>query len=312
MILSVSRRTDIPNYYSQWFINRLKEGYLYVKNPMNPHRISRVSLSPDTVDCMVFWTKNPLPMIDRLDCLGGYGYYFQFTLTGYGKDIEPGVPDKRKQMIGVFRRLSARTGREKVIWRYDPIFFTDRYTPAYHIKAFGEIAESLQGYTDKVVISFMDLYAKAKRNMEGISVQGIEESRFYDFVSTLSGTARKNNMKIATCAEKIDLLSYGIGHNCCIDKELIEKITGSKIEVKKDKNQRKECGCVESIEVGTYDTCQNGCRYCYANESEKRVTHNSRLYDPHSPLLCGVVTEEDTVTERKVRSLKETQLSLFG
>ena len=160
MVLSVSRRTDIPNYYAEWFYNRIKEGFLYVRNPMNSHQISKINLSPDVVDCIVFWTKNPENMLLGLDKLRDYSYYFQFTLTGYGRDIEPGIPHKRKYMIEVFRRLSDMIGHDRVVWRYDPILFNDRYTQAYHLKAFREIAENLRGYTDRVVISFVDLYAK--------------------------------------------------------------------------------------------------------------------------------------------------------
>lgn len=302
MILSVSRRTDIPNYYSEWFMNRIREGYLYVRNPMNAHQISRIDLSPEIVDCIVFWTKNPLPMMDKLDGLKDYKYYFQFTLTGYGKDMEPNLPDKRKQMIDIFCRLSSVTGKERVIWRYDPIFFTDKYTAEYHIRAFRAIAEGLQGYTEKVVISFLDLYAKTKKNMKDIKVVNLEEGRFFDFVSQLSDIAREKKMKIATCAEEMDLAPYGIEHNHCIDQELIEKITGCKINAKKDKNQREVCGCIESMEVGSYNTCKNACKYCYANYSDEKVRGSCQLYDPHSPLLCGVITEEDKITERRVRN----------
>lgn len=311
MILSVSRRTDIPNYYSEWFINRIKQGYLYVRNPMNIHQISRIDLSPEVVDCIVFWTKNPLPMMDKLDELKDYNYYFQFTLTGYGKDIEPNLPDKRKRMLGIFRELSTRIGREKVIWRYDPIAFTDKYTAEYHIKAFREIAEALQDHTDKVVISFVDLYEKTKKNMKGINLVNLQGSDFNYFVSELSAIAKGHGMKIAACAEEMDLVPYGIEHNCCIDKELIEKLTGCKISVKKDKSQREECGCVESVEIGTYNTCRNACKYCYANYSGEKVNGNCQNYDPLSPLLCGTVTEEDKITERKVKSFKEGQISLF-
>ena len=305
MIISASRRTDIPNYYSEWFINRLKAGYVYVRNPMNLHQISRIDLSPGVVDCIVFWTKNPLPMMDRLDALDGYSYYFQFTLTGYGKDLEPNLPDKREQMIDIFRRLSLKTGKEKVIWRYDPILFTDRYTPKYHCKAFREMAEALRGYTDKVVISLIDWYVKTKKNMKGILVKKPEEHDFLACISELSAIARENRIKIAACAEETDWTMYGIERNCCIDPKQIEKITGCKIKAKKDKNQRKMCGCMESIDIGSYHTCRNACRYCYANDSEERVSRNCLIYDPHSPLLCGIITEKDTVTERKVRSLKE-------
>ncbi len=311
MILSVSRRTDIPNYYSEWFINRIREGYLYVRNPMNIHQISKINLSPQIVDCIVFWTKNPLPMMDKLDDLKDYNYYFQFTLTSYGKDIEPNLPDKRKHMIRIFRELSSKIGKEKVIWRYDPIVFTDRYTAEYHLKAFREIAVALQGYTDKVVISFVDLYAKTKKNMKSINVVNLEDSKLFEFVSKLSVIAKENEMKIATCAEEIDLTSYGIEHNCCIDKDLIEKIIGCKISVKKDKNQREECGCIESIEIGSYNTCRNACKYCYANYSDEKVSSNCQIYDPQSPLLCGIITEEVKITERKVKSLKEEQISIF-
>ena len=311
MILSVSRRTDIPNYYSGWFYNRIKEGFLYVRNPMNAHQVSRIDLSPELVDCIVFWTKNPLPMMDRLGELREYPYYFQFTLTGYGKDIEPGLPDKRTVLIEAFRELSRRIGKEKVIWRYDPILFTERYTEAYHVRAFGEIGGALRGYTDRVVISFVDLYAKTKKNMKGIGMVDQEKEMLVKFASELSQIAGQNGMKIASCAESIDLASCGIEHNSCIDKQLVERIIGCKINVLKDKNQRKECGCIESVEVGTYHTCQNGCKYCYANDSVGRVRENCALYDPDSPILCSRITDQDVITERKVRSLKMTQMSLF-
>ena len=166
MILSVSRRTDIPNYYSQWFYNRIKEGFVYVRNPMNAHQVSRIEITPDVVDCIVFWTKNPEPMMERLEELSAYHYYFQFTLTGYGRDMEPGIPHKREKMIPVFQALSDRIGKEKVIWRYDPIIFSQRYTPAYHLKAFEQIAMALKGFTEKCVISFVDENAKNRKNME--------------------------------------------------------------------------------------------------------------------------------------------------
>ena len=140
MIISASRRTDIPAFYSEWFLNRIKEGFLDVRNPMNNRQVSRLPLSPELVDCIVFWTKNPIPMLPKLDGLRKYCYYFQFTLTGYGRDIETNLPDKRKELIPAFQELSDRIGPERVIWRYDPILVSDRYSAAYHIKAIAEIA----------------------------------------------------------------------------------------------------------------------------------------------------------------------------
>ena len=311
MILSVSRRTDIPNYYSEWFVNRIKAGYVYVRNPLNAHQVSKIDISPEIVDCIVFWTKNPKPMMDRLDELKEYEYYFQFTLTGYGSDMEGKVPHKKEKMIPIFQELSEKIGRKKVIWRYDPIIFTRKYTPEYHLKAFEQIATALNGYTEKCVISFVDVYAKNKKNMDSLDSFEIDKHELLQFSEKMAKIARKNDMIIGSCAENINLDECGIVHNCCIDKALIENIIGCRLKVEKDKNQRQECGCMESVEIGTYNTCKNGCKYCYANYSEESVVNNCKKYDPKSPILCGELSEDDKVTERKVKSLKEQQLNLF-
>lgn len=307
MILSVSRRTDIPNYYPEWFMNRIKEGYLCVRNPMNPRQISKISLSTEVVDCIVFWTKNPEPMIPYLHELDekGYDYFFQFTLTGYGKDIEPGVPHKREKMLEVFRTLSERIGSNKVVWRCDPILFNEKYTPEYHINAFRTIAEALCGYTKRCVISFVDEYARNRKNMQALGCYELPEQELKSFAKQLAEIAKANGMSIATCAEKMDLEECGIAHSSCIDRHLIEEIIGCRLDVKKDKNQRPECGCVESVEVGTYNTCKNGCKYCYANHSMESMLKNCKKYDVNSPMLCGQILEDDVITERKVKSLKQ-------
>lgn len=311
MILSASRRTDIPNYYSEWFLNRIKEGYLYVRNPMNHHQVSRILLTPEVVDCIVFWTKNPEPMLSRLEELSAYQYYFQFTLTGFGRDIEPNVPHKKKCVIPIFQKLSCAIGRERVIWRYDPIIFTQRYTPEYHLKAFAQIAGALKGFTSKCVVSFVDLYAKNQKNMQSLDPFFLPEQALLEFGAEIASIAGKNGMKIAACAENMDLSACGIGRNCCIDRELVEQLTGCKIHGRKDRNQRPECGCMESVEVGTYNTCQNGCLYCYANYSPKSVSGNCRLYDVNSPILCGKITENDKITDRKMNTCREEQLSII-
>ena len=305
MILSVSRRTDIPNYYSQWFYNRIKEGFVYVRNPMNTHQVSRIEITPDVVDCIVFWTKNPEPMMERLEELSAYHYYFQFTLTGYGRDMEPGIPHKREKMIPVFQALSDRIGKEKVIWRYDPIIFSQRYTQEYHLKAFEQIAMALKGFTEKCVISFVDEYAKNRKNMELLGAYEMDRYQLPEFAKKISQIAKRNGMDTGSCAESIDLAECGIKHNCCIDKELIEKIIGGRIKAGKDRNQRPECGCMESVEIGAYHTCKNGCKYCYANSSAENVARNCSKYDPTSPILCGAIAENDRITQRRVRSLTE-------
>lgn len=305
MILSASRRTDIPTYYSEWFFNRIREGFLYVRNPMSIHQISRIDLSPELVDCIVFWTKNPRPMLSRLDELKNYTYYFQFTLTGYGKDLEAGLPDKEKVMIPVFQELSSKIGKEKVIWRYDPIVFSENYPMDYHLRTFEKYSALLNGYTEKCVISFVDIYAKNKKNMESSGSKEISPQELQDFAKQIADMAHANGMVMATCAEVVDLEACGIEHNHCIDKDLIERLTGYRIKAGKDKVQRAECGCIESVEIGTYNTCRNGCKYCYANYSPAAVDVNCALYDPASPLLCSEpVSIRDKVTERKVSSLK--------
>ena len=230
MILSVSRRTDIPCYYSDWFYNRIKEGFVYVRNPMNDHQISRISLSPKVVDCIVFWTKNPEKMLERMDELAAYQYYFQFTLTGYGTDMEPNVPHKKNHMIQVFRQLSEQIGADRVVWRYDPIIFSDIYTPDYHLRAFRQLAEALQGYTQKCIISFVDIYARNRTRMDTLHLQEPGSTEFHFFLSEISRIAADHQMELATCAEKADLEAYGIKHNSCIDKDMIEKILDAELK----------------------------------------------------------------------------------
>ncbi len=311
MILSVSRRTDIPNYYSEWFLKRLKEGDLYVRNPINPHQVSRVLLSPDVVDCIVFWTKNPQPLLQRLSELHPYSFYFQFTLTGFGRDMEPYMPDKKAVMIPIFQRLSEEIGKEKVIWRYDPILFNATYTPEYHLNAFEQIAKKLRGYTLKCVISFVDIYRKNEKNLRACGSYALPENQLIPFGTALVQIAGENDIKVASCAEKLDLSVCGIEHNCCIDQRLMEQIVGCRMKAGKDKNQREACGCLESVDVGAYHTCKSGCIYCYANSSPNTVLRNSSLYDVNSPLLCGRITESDQITVKKVTSWKERQLSIW-
>ena len=171
MIISASRRTDIPTYYSEWFMQRIKEGYVLARNPMNAHQVSRISLNPEVVDGIVFWTKNPLPMLDKLPLLKDYMYYFQFTLNGYEQDVEAGVPPKDKFIVPGFQRLSDMLGPERVIWRYDPILLNNKYTFNYHVQRFAELAKQLAPYTKQCTISFLDMYAKTERNMQGLAVQ---------------------------------------------------------------------------------------------------------------------------------------------
>ncbi len=317
MIISASRRTDIPAFYSDWFLNRLQEGYALVRNPLNIHQASKIKLTPDVVDFIVFWTKNPEPLLLKLDKLKDYNYYFQFTLTSYDSDIEENVPKKGKYVIQTFKKLSDKIGKNRVIWRYDPILLNDKYTIDYHTKNFEKIAKQLSDYTEKCTISFLDLYKKTEKNLSGCNITPFNEQLIRILAKNLSEIAHSYDLDIDTCSENIDLSEFQIKHARCIDADLMEKLTDYKFKVSKDKNQRKECGCVESIDIGAYNTCKNGCRYCYANFNQKQVDINYAKYDCNSPMLCNKIDSlQDKITERKVKSIMEKncngkQLNIF-
>ena len=304
MIISASRRTDIPTYYPDWLFNRLREEYVLVRNPMNVHQVGKINLSPEVVDGLVLWTKNPIPMFGRLSELEKYNFYFQFTLNAYGKDVEPNVPSKNDTIIPAFIELSKAIGRDRVIWRYDPIFFNENYTMEYHCRYFKKLTSILSDYTEKCTISFLDLYRNTARNIQPLQIQIETHEQQLELLSSFSQIAKQYGIYIDTCAEAIELGGLDIPHACCIDKERLERLGNCQLIVEKDKNQRPECGCVASIDIGAYNTCKNGCLYCYANYSTKTVIKNSEKHNPASPLLFGEVGEEDTIIERKVESWK--------
>ena len=318
MIISASRRTDIPAYFTEWFLNRVKEGYAVVRNPMNAKQLSRISLDPELVDCIVFWTKNPVPLIPRLDELKDYCYYFQFTLTGYGKDIERNLPDKKKVLIPAFQQLADKIGPERVIWRYDPIMINNRYPLDWHYRAFEEIAGCLKGYTEKCVFSFVDDYFKIKKTLDDMGIYYPSDEEMRDMAIRIREIAGANNMKVATCAEKIDLEDLGIDHNACIDKALVERLTGGKIKDTKknlkDAAQRNDCKCMPSKDIGCHNTCSNGCIYCYANYSPESVKKSMAKYDPKSPILCDTINPGEEVkdaTDQKRLVQYDQQISMF-
>ena len=311
MIISASRRTDIPTYYSEWFFNRLREGYVLVRNPMNARQISRISLSPEAVDGIVFWTKNPVPMLSRLGELEPYPYYFQFTLTAYGRDVEPNLPGKNGVLIPAFQELSRMAGRERVVWRYDPIFLSDRYTVEYHCRYFRVLAAKLGEYTEKCTVSFLDFYRSTARNMRSLHIREMTAAQQREMMERFSEIAGEYGLYIDTCSEAISLEDLGVSHASCVDRERLERIGGYRLNVGRDRNQREECGCAASVDIGAYDTCGNGCLYCYATDSRPRAAERVRAHRPDSPILFGTVGPEDVIREREAVSLREQQLSLF-
>ena len=305
MILSVSRRTDIPAFYAEWFMERLRQKYVLVRNPFNAHNISRIPLSPENVDAIVFWTKNSKPIhkyLDEIDELK-YKYYFQYTITPYKKDLEEEVQDK-KEIVETFKKLSEKTGSEKVVLRYDPVILSDNYTIDFHKKAFTRLCDLLAPYTKKIIISFLDDYKKISKNIKQLNIKEISAEEMYIMAEYFADTAKKYNLKIESCAEQIDLERFGINHGKCIDNELIEKITGYKLSVGRD-NQRNACGCIKCIDIGEYNTCMHKCLYCYANINKDAAFKNNKLHDKKSPLLIGYVDEiKDKITDRNIKDTK--------
>jgi hypothetical protein len=302
VIISASRRTDIPAFYGEWMLNRLRAGEVLVRNPVNRTRVQRVPLSPHGVDCIVFWTKDPGPFLPRLPEIDrmGYRYYFLFTLTPYGGDIEANV-GRKSSILESFKRLSGTIGPDRVVWRYDPVLITSAYTLDYHREWFARLAESLDGHTRRCVISFVQMYRKIRGSMAAVGAASPDDGTVQEIARSFGAAARSHSMELLTCSTGMDLAEHGIGHSACIDAALITRITGRAVPPRKDAAQRPECGCAESRDIGSYDTCPHGCLYCYANSNVGTAARARALCDPGSPLLCDALHGDETVTEHVPR-----------
>jgi DNA repair photolyase len=297
MIISASRRTDIPAFYSDWFMNRIRAGYCTVPNPFNRNQISRVELGPQDVDVIVFWTRNPRPLFRHLDELDqrGYRYYFQYTVLNNPRTVDPKSPSV-DAAIKTFRELADRVGSQRVIWRYDPIVLSEATSPAFHMASHARIAEALAGATRRNVVSIVDIYKKAQKRLrelrqQGVVVEEITQAGISNEVGAilehLAAIASRCGMEIYSCAEELDLRPYGIQPGKCIDDEYIARTFGLQLKIKKDPGQRDACGCVVSKDIGTYDTCLFGCQYCYATTSFETAQQNHAQHDSLSSSLIG-------------------------
>lgn len=307
MILHTGMRTDIPAFYTEWFVNRLKEGYVLVRNPYNLIQVTKYRISPDVVDVLAFCTKNPSPFLPHLDLLEDYGQYWHVTITPYGKDIEPNVPEKER-VIETFVKLSKKIGKHRIVWRYDPIFISEKYSVEQHIKDFKQMAEILAGYTDTCVISFIDLYQKVLRNFQ--EVREVKKEESITLAKAFVEIGKQYGIGIKTCAEGMELAEYGVDCSGCMTASVFEKAIDCALHIPKKKAAREECACVLSGDVGAYNTCGHLCRYCYANYDAKTVVENMRLHNPNSPLLIGELAEHDVIHEAKQESWKDMQLRL--
>ncbi len=308
MIINTGQRTDIPAFYAEWFANRLKEGFVCVRNPYDPAQVSRYRLDPAVVDVIGFCTKNPAPMFPYMDLLREYGQYWFVTITGYGRDIEPNVPDKHR-LLEDFRKLSGLVGVPSVGWRYDPVFLSERYTADYHLHAFEQIASALDGYTETAVISFIDLYPKVRRNFPEAREVTVEQRLTLgkEFIRIAS----EHGMTVRPCAEGDELAVYGADCSGCMKISDYERAIGMRLNAPKKKGARAECACYLSCDIGAYNTCRHLCRYCYANAEPAKVLAQSRLHDPGSPFLIGNYEEGDRIHDVPQKSWIDRQTSFM-
>lgn len=283
MIINASGRTDIVAYYMDWFVNRWNEGYFDVRNTFNPKLVSRIFVSD--VDMIVFCTKNPLPLLDTIH-LFSVPIQLQVTITGYFKDMEPQVPDK-KNIIECIKKLSAYLGKENVCVRYDPILLNSKYNVDYHIRAFNKLCTMLKGYVSKVIVSFVDDYKNVRNNHLDYHEPSNEE------YLKLKEAFEKNDMKIVSCMEN----KYHIGDekDCCISIKYGFERTGKLFKEWK----ARDCHCVNMVDVGAYNSCLHGCKYCYANFDSKQIVSNYKMHDVNSSLLIGHLNLDDQVKIRR-------------
>lgn len=296
MIISASRRTDIPAFYAAWFMKRIRAGYCTVPNPFNRKQVTVVSLKPEDVDVIVFWTRNPKPLLPHLEELThrGFRYYVQYTLMNNPAELDPHAPSLDSS-LATFRELAARTLPEQVIWRYDPMVFSAKTDVRFHEEVYRQIAAALHGSTHRCVISIVDIYRKIQPRLKALSNRGLDIANpdtqpiegFDNLMRTLVNMACEYEMELVSCAEEIDLQPYGIRPGKCIDDEYIRQVFGLDVTHAKDASQRPACGCVASRDIGMYDSCLYGCQYCYATTSFERAKHNHEQHNPDSPSLLG-------------------------
>lgn len=310
MIINTGQRTDIPAFYGPWFLNRLKEGFVMVRNPFNHARVTRYVLDPEVVDLLCFCTKNPLPLLPHMEALASFRQLWHVTITPYGKDIEPHVPDKR-EVVQAFRSLSRCLGPSHVCWRYDPVLLLGKYDRNFHVRAFSALAEALEGYTHTCIFSFIDLYGKTMRNFPA-ALRVSHEDQLY-LVEKFVEIGEKHGMKLVSCLENPAFASLGVDTTGCLTKEKVEAAIGLPIRIPSYENMhaRRGCSCLLGHDIGAYSSCGHFCRYCYANGKRVEVLENMGRHHRESPFLMGWEEEGDEIKSARQESWIDRETSLF-
>lgn len=312
MIINTGGRTDIVQYYTPWLLQRFKEGYALSRNPMYPSNITKYILTPSTVDCVLFCSKNYEPILQDLQQITErFNTYFFYTITAYGRDIERGVPDIDRS-IDTLIKLEKLVGRRRLVWRYDPVLLTKHYTIQQHLITFEHMAARISPHVDRCVFSFVEIYKKVTVNMPSLIPFTQEDMDTLAYRMAL--ISRKYHLKLQICACKKDYTPYGILPSGCVNLELIGKANNIKFKDLKHSGMRNGCNCMVSHDIGAYSTCPNGCLYCYANSSPDEAVKNYRLHDPSSPLLFGKIEDGTIIKPARQQSYiikPDRQLSLF-
>ena len=300
MIINTGGRTDTVQYYSEWLLNRFKEGFVYSRNPFYQTKITRYELNPKVVDCVIFCSKNYEPILDRLnEITDKFNTYFFYTITAYEKDIEPRVP-AIDNSIETLLSLEKIIGKQRIAWRYDPVLLTEKYTIEYHLKTFDDMSNQLRGHIDRCIFSFVEMYKKLSVNMP--KLKAISENDKIVLAKGLGEIAQKYNIHLQTCATEYDFEEFGIYHSGCITLDILGQANNIKFKKLKHNGMRKNCNCIESRDIGFYDTCPNSCKYCYANSTPKKAIENYKLHNPNSPILLGEIKKEDIIQKGNQKS----------
>ena len=311
MIINTGSRTDTVQYYSEWLLKRFQEGFVYSRNPLFLNKVTKYELNPEVVDCVIFCSKNYEPILGRLhEITDRFNTYFYYTITAYGKDIEPNVPSI-EDSIETLIKLSEIVGAKRIAWRYDPILLTEKYTKNRHYETFDYMSEKLSPYIDRCIFSFVEMYKKLKTNMPEIILLTQEDKD--EIAKNIGLIAQKNKILLQTCATLENYEKYNIIQSGCITAEILGTANGVTFSNIKHSGNRKGCRCMENRNIGDYDTCPNGCKYCYANQNPQIAKKNYEKHNIDSPLILGGLYPTDEISQGSQRSflIKYEQQKLF-
>lgn len=310
MIINTGGRTDTVNYYSDWLLKRFEEGYVYARNPLFPNHITCYNLEPSLVDCVIFCSKNYSPILADIQRISDRFHVFcHYTITPYDKDIEPSVPSI-EDSIKILTKLSQKIGREKVAWRYDPVLLTDKYTIAHHLQIFDYMASQISPYVNFCIFSFVEMHKHIRTSMPDLlPIKEIDKEILLQGIGKI---AQKYKLRIQTCGTKENYQQYGIEVSGCMTTTNLSNALGCQFKNMAHKGTRIGCSCMPTRDIGAYNTCLNGCKYCYANKRTEITYKNYKEHDPNSPLLVGYVQPTDILKHSVQKSfiIKDKNLLL--